>query len=341
MNDYEERRQAKIKQNQKLLAQLDIQSVVPPPASRSVTKRSSTNGTSPASKKRKLQQDTTPSRTSARIAAAPERPRYNDDGPDIKAVSLPRSAGRRAGKSSNGVKSEEELGSKHISNPEPLVPIKDVDEIVADWTRWEPDAEPPTRDPDTNEWVFKDAEDFRPNKSPEEMLREGAFGGAYYRPLRSKKLGITVSGDWESDLPTEWLKGLNIERFVTSPEYDPDVNKFKVSCGQSIEEWEAAGWIDHAHDVRGWFQWYIRFFRGRRCADDDRQISRWRKCVGPTGRWRRMLLKRYRLAGVRSVWDDGEDEDPVEVSPVMHQTCHHWAYEVRQEALEKYWASGT
>lgn len=339
MNEYEQRRQAKIKQNEKLLAELDIQSVVPNTTSRSGSKRSSANGAPPASKKQKIAQATAPSRTSARIASAPEKPKYNDE-PDIKAVPLPRSAGRKAGK--NSVKEEhQELGSKHTSDPEALIPTKDVETLVANWTNWQPTAPPPTRDAQTNEWVFEDAEDFRPNKSPEEMLREGSFGGSFYRPLRSKKLGITVSGDWEQDLPPEWLEGLSVERFVTSPEYDTDVNKFKVACGQSIEEWEAAGWIDHESDVRGWFQWYVRFFRGRRCADDARQVSRWRKCVGPTGRWRRMLLKRYWMAGVRSVWDDGEEEEAMEVSPVMHQTCHHWGYEVRQEALDRYWETGT
>lgn len=95
----------------------------------------------------------------------------------------------------------------------------------------------------------------------------------------------------------------------------PDVNKFHVACGQSIEEWEAAGWINHKYDVRGWFQWYTRFFQGRRCEDDQRQVSRWRKSVGPTGRWRRMLLKKNVALGVRDVFDDGADEDTPQVSP--------------------------
>ena len=78
---------------------------------------------------------------------------------------------------------------------------------------------------------------------------------------------------------------------------------------------------------------------GRRCEDDERQVGRWRKCVGETGRWRRMLLKKYEAARVREVWDDGEEEGK-EVSPVVHQTCHHWAFEVRQGVLDEYWRSG-
>ncbi|KAL8665066.1 MAG: hypothetical protein Q9168_007781 [Polycauliona sp. 1 TL-2023] len=168
------------------------------------------------------------------------------------------------------------------------------------------------------------------------MLREGCFGGSYFRPLYSKRLGITISDDY-LELPLAWTTGLDVDKYLTSPTYDPDVNKFKVSCGQSIEEWEAAGWIDHEYDVRGWFQWYCRFFMGRRCEDDERQVGRWKRCVGETGRWRRMLIKKYAAAGIREVFDDGEEEEQVEVSPVMHQTCFHWALEMRQDILDRYW----
>lgn len=145
-----------------------------------------------------------------------------------------------------------------------------------------------------------------------------------------------VEDDWK-ELPEEWIEDLDPNMYLMNPSYDQSVNKFGVACGQSIEEWEAAGWIAHEYDVRGWFQWYCRFFQGRRCEDDERQISRWRKCVGETGRWRRILLKKYLAMGVREVFDDGEDEDVREVSPVIHQTCHHWAYEVRQDDLDRAW----
>ena len=168
------------------------------------------------------------------------------------------------------------------------------------------------------------------------MLREGCFGGSYWRPLHSRRLGTSVVDDYK-ELPSSWYSGLDVSKFLTSPTYDIEINKYKVASGQSIEEWEAAGWINHTYDVRGWFQWYCRFYMGRRCDDDERQISRWKKCVGETGRWRRMLLKKYVTMGIREVFDDGEDEEGIDVSPVMHQTCHHWAYEVRQGDLEIFW----
>ena len=85
---------------------------------------------------------------------------------------------------------------------------------------------------------------------------------------------------------------------------------------------------------------------GRRCADDDRQIARWRRCVGESGRWRRALLKKYVQNGIRHVTDEGDELDDGDgqpkgdVSPVVHQTCHHWAWEVRQEALDRFWRVG-
>lgn len=325
MNDYESRRLEKIKANQALLAKLDIESVVP-------AKRTRNTDGKPAAKRQKITQiESAPSRTSARIAAAPQKPTYNDE-PDIKAVSLPRShtTGRK-----NGTKA---LGSVVKEDPEPLVLLKDVETIQAGWTTWKPVADPPIRDEEKT-FHFSDFPDFTPNKSPEEMLREGCFGGSYYRPLKSRKLGIVVEDDWR-ELPAEWLSGLNIETFLTSPTYNADVNKYKVAGGQTIEQWEAAGWISHEHDVRGWFQWYTRFFRGRRCAVDDREVSRWKKCVGETGRFRRTLLKKYVQMGVKEVWDDGEDEEGREISPVVHQTCHHWAFEVRQGDLERFWKNG-
>ena len=168
------------------------------------------------------------------------------------------------------------------------------------------------------------------------MLHEGCFGGSYFRPLYSRYLGTTIEDDWK-EFPKDWIAGLDVRKYLTNQNYDPEVNKFKVKCGQSIEEWELAGWISHQHDVRGWFQWYCRFFQGRRCDDDERQVSRWAKCVGPKGRWRSLLMKKYVAMGVREVFDDGEEEEGNEVSPVIHQTCHQWGWEVKQEELDEVW----
>ena len=307
MKDIETQRQENIKRNKEELRKLGI--LYTPPV------RVSDPSKAPNARKRKFDQPTLPaSRSSARIASGPPRPSYNEDEKNYTAV--PRKKGRQiVAKNSkqNKVKQEEIVE----------VPVEDIDSISAGWTTWKATAPPPTRD---EEWTFhfQDEPTFTPNKSPEEVMREGCFGGSYWRPLYSRRLGTTIADDYK-ELPASWISGLDVEKFLTSPEYDAEVNKYKVSSGQTIEEWEAAGWINHTYDVRGWFQWYCRFFMGRRCEDDERQISRWRKCVGQTGRWRRMLLKKYVSMGIREVFDDGEEEEGNDVSPVMHQTCHHWA----------------
>ena len=316
--DIESQRRELIANKAKLLADLKLDSSLVKPSRRDPTLQQST-------KKRKLSFESRPSRTSARIAST-DRPSYNEEGEKYNYIEPKPRTQPKSKPQPKAVIVENDLRS--------LIPTQDAESIRAKWSKWTPTASAPTRD-DNGTFHFSDSPLFTPNKSPEEMLREGCFGGSYFRPLKSRKLGILIEEDY-LELPPSWHSGLDISRFLTSPVYNPDVNKYKQSCGQSIEEWEAAGWIAYEHDIRGWFQWYCRFYQGRRCDDDDRQISRWRKCVGDTGRWRRMLLKKYLQMGVRDVFDDGEEEDR-EVSPVMHQTCHHWAYEVKQEDLDRAW----
>lgn len=296
----------------------------------------------PAPKRRRVEDapvKAAPTRTSARIAATPKA-RYNENEMD-QVDSLARAVTRKSkegAKQRGGHATPTTNGQTAADGGGAPAFGLNLDELRASWSSWTPTAPAPSRD-ETGVLHFASHPDFMPNKSPAEVLREGAFGGSYFRALYSKKLGTTITDDYR-ELPASWIEGLDVKRYLTSPTYDPEANKFKVACGQSIEEWEAAGWIDHRFDVRGWFQWYCRFYEGRRCDDDDRQVSRWKKCVGATGRWRRMLLKKYIASGVRTVWDDGEDDDAPEVSPVMHQTCHHWAFEVTQDVLDEYWRTG-
>lgn len=322
MNHIEVQRQENIKRNQEQLKQLGI-FLTPSNSTRHTEKK-------PPPKKRKLDHPLPPTRSSARIASTPAKPSYISEDED-ESERRPRKKGAKVApkKAKEVVLKQEEAA---------LVPLKDIESIRAGWTAWEATASTPARDQEST-FHFEDQPSFTPNKSPEEMLREGCFGGSYWRPLHSRRLGISVADDYK-ELPSSWYSGLDVSKFLTSPTYDTEINKYKVASGQSIEEWEAAGWINHTYDVRGWFQWYCRFYMGRRCDDDERQISRWKKCVGETGRWRRMLLKKYVKMGIREVFDDGEDEEGSDVSPVMHQTCHHWAYEVRQGDLERFWKLG-
>ncbi|KAI1410540.1 hypothetical protein F5Y13DRAFT_71959 [Hypoxylon sp. FL1857] len=329
MAGYEARRLENIKRNEALIKDIGLQNNF---VARNELDQKSEVQSQPATKRRKLH-TSQPTRTSARIASASARPIYNEDSQDNLDSSK---QGSRKGKAPGSNRDATPLLG-HPS-PEPS-PSQDLETLIANWSSWAPTAPPPTRDVGGN-YHFESHPIFTPNKSPEDIIREGSFGGTYWRPLYSRRLRTTISDDWR-ELPASWTSGLDVQKYLTSEMYDPEINKYGVACGQSIEEWEAAGWIAHEYDVRGWFQWYCRFWLGRRCADDDRQISRWRKCVGETGRWRRTLLKKYVQMGIRSVTDEGddlEDERTGDVSPVVHQTCHHWAWEVRQEALDRFWA---
>ncbi|KAI1739932.1 hypothetical protein F4680DRAFT_129039 [Xylaria scruposa] len=323
MSTYEARRLENIRRNETLVKDLGLQGelVSQPPSHRVVSRE-------PVPKRRKLH-SSQPTRTSARIANASSRPSYTDNKEEPSLI------GRQPRR-----KTETTTQKASSSQSPELRSDKDLEALKASWSSWTPSAPPPTRDDEGN-YHFESYPQFTPNKSPEAIIREGSFGGSYWRPLYSRHLRTTVSDDWR-ELSESWTEGLSVEQYLTSDTYDPEVNKYGVACGQSIEEWEAAGWIAHEYDVRGWFQWYCRFWLGRRCDDDERQISRWRKCVGETGRWRRILLKKYVQNGIRTVTDeDDEVDEKSDVSPVVHQTCHHWAWEVRQEALDRFWSNGT
>lgn len=326
MADIEAVRLANIAAKEKLLAGFELNQSATTVTSRVIKQDS--DSSPPPSKKRKFTTaiKSAPTRTSARLQNVPA-PSYKDEIKLFELVDRPAQASRPSARSRAGP----ELPQHPVDD---INPATDIEEIRAGWTSWEATESEPSRGKDGT-FHFLDAEDFTPNLSPKEMLQQGAFGGTYFRPLKSAKLGIVVRDDW-LELPKDWTAQLDVDKSLVSPVYNAEVNKYKVACGQTIEEWEAAGWIDHRSDVRGWFQWYCRFFQGRRCRDDARQISRWKKCVGERGRWKTMLLKRYKIAGVRKVCAVTDNEEML-VSPVMHQTCHHWAYEMTAKDLDEAW----
>jgi hypothetical protein len=321
MEDYESQRLENLKQKEQLLAQLNLDLEITGRKSR--TRPSS----EPRAKKRKLNTSINPhpTRTSSRLASS-RKTSYTSPEPKVRSSKPPNR------------KQAISFSSSTTTSSRPS-PNENTTSLRLGWTSWTATAPPPTRSSSTGTFHFPSHPHFQPNKSPQEIIQEGSFGGSYWRPLHSRTLNLTIQNDY-LELPPHWLANLNISTHLTSPTYNPAANKYAVACGQSIEEWEAAGWINHKFDVRGWFQWYCRFFQGRRCEDDDRQVGRWMRCVGPTGRWRRMLLKKYVASGVREVFDDGDEEEERQVSPVMHQTCHHWAFEVRQDVLDEFWKTG-
>ena len=103
--------------------------------------------------------------------------------------------------------------------------------------------------------------DFRP-LTPMKMLQMGVFEGKYLN-------------DCSSEFPKEWFVRA---RTVSSPDSSPDIslNYYKVKARQSLNVWRHNGWL-YGPDNRGWFQWYCRFYLGRRIPEvDKKQIARWK-----------------------------------------------------------------
>ena len=108
------------------------------------------------------------------------------------------------------------------------------------------------------------AEGFCPELSPAQMLEWGVFEGKYLN-------------DCTAEFPREWFEAaLKKQKLSAVP--DPSVNYFQIKSRLPLSEWCAKGWIGADDpDVRGWFQWYCRYYIGRRePALDERQIKRWR-----------------------------------------------------------------
>ncbi len=101
--------------------------------------------------------------------------------------------------------------------------------------------------------------EFKPELTPKQMLALGVFGGKYMTDCRK-------------EFPDDWF----IEAKLSPDKKDISLNYFKIDASLSLSEWQAKGWI-HPSDPRGWFQWYCRYYLGRRMANEDlRQIKRWK-----------------------------------------------------------------
>ena len=138
--------------------------------------------------------------------------------------------------------------------------------------------------------------DFRPELSPREMLRLGVFGGKYMT-------------DGRGEFPGSWFAGAKL----ATGGRDCALNYFGVDASQPLSEWRRKGWINPV-DPRGWFQWYCRYYMGRRIPEEDaRQIARWR------------AMRRH----VRQVERNCEPGD-LGCRRRQRQALLHWAYDSRK-----------
>lgn len=140
------------------------------------------------------------------------------------------------------------------------------------------------------------ASDFKPDITPKEMLKLGVFGGAYFPSL-------------PKEFPRDWFSTVI---FSETGKPEKDINYFGVNASQTRAVWQQKGWI-HEDDPLGWFQWYCRYYLGRRHEDDTRQIKRW---------------KNYRrhLAQVAHNCRPGD----FFCRPKQRQSLLHWAYDARK-----------
>ena len=152
--------------------------------------------------------------------------------------------------------------------------------------------------------------DFNPNLSPKEIIRIGSFGGIYFYD-EGGRIDINYK-----EFPSDWFDGLE-ESFYLSKKYNRKINFFKIKSGLSQEEWEEKGWINK-QDPRGWFQWYCRYYMGRRTDDDERQIKRWNNFCGEKGRWRNYIYSKINKRGTSI--------DDISFSLAVRQSLLHWGY---------------
>jgi hypothetical protein len=183
----------------------------------------------------------------------------------------------------------------------------------------------------SNHIHFSDYSDFKPNLSPQDVLQMGSFGGTYYRPIYSQVVEEQLNNQ-HKEYPDSWFKDLDIPKQITSSIYDPEVNTYKVKCGQSLLAWEESGWISNL-DPYGWFQWYCRFYRGRRHPEEDaRQIQRWMNITGEKGRHRNSLITLIEKAIKKNSKLNIHSN---EISPARRQTLQHWGYKLTKKDYDE------
>jgi len=139
------------------------------------------------------------------------------------------------------------------------------------------------------------ASGFTPELTPKQMLALGVFGGKYMTDCRE-------------EFPASWFTRAKL----CATKHDARLNCFGVNASQPLAVWRRQGWI-RPQDPRGWFQWYCRYYMGRRSADDGRQIRRWR------------AIRRH-LSAIRKHCDPGD----LECRRRQRQAVLHWAYDSRQ-----------
>lgn len=140
--------------------------------------------------------------------------------------------------------------------------------------------------------------EFKPELTPKQMLELGVFGGAYF------------SEEDRQEFPKEWFKSAKISNTGLP---DKSLNFYDISASQPLKVWQEKGWINPV-DPMGWFQWYCRYYQGRRLGEEDiRQIKRWK------------AIRRH-YAQVKKACYPGD----LTCRRKQRQALLHWAYDSRK-----------
>ena len=159
--------------------------------------------------------------------------------------------------------------------------------------------------------------DFGANKTPVEIMKEDAFGGTYFTEIYSGVNSRWYRKSWKE---FDWIKNI-YQKYYCLNYYDVNVNKYGVKCGTSLRFLENNGWINPIVPY-GWFQWYFRYFLGRRSKDDEIQIKRW---VGIVSRFKGKLVEMIKYVGGKF--------DDYSISTKIRQILLHLGYELAESDL--------
>lgn len=141
--------------------------------------------------------------------------------------------------------------------------------------------------------------EFEPALSPAKILQLGAFEGKYCR-------------DCADEFPTSWFKRAKFAEDAA----DVNINYFGLKSRMSLPEWRRRHWIV-GNDPRGWFQWYMRYYMGRRDPVDAHQIARYKAIARHAGQVKKNCKHQQ----------DGRCSDPLNCRPRQRQTLLQWAWD--------------
>lgn len=138
--------------------------------------------------------------------------------------------------------------------------------------------------------------EFKPQLTPKQMLEIGCFGGKYMT-------------DCKKEFPKSWFENAKL----CPKKHDPKLNYFGVNASMPLSYWVKKGWI-YYEDPRGWFQWYCRYYMGRRLPDEDkRQIKRWKAMQRHFAQLKKNCRKK-----------------DMDCRRKQRQALLHWAYDTRK-----------